>query len=113
MVMIKEVPSGGWQAFTDWGGQLGGTWMREKAAQAVAALPEPDIETMMREVEYWKNKHRELVKAIRDSGVDMDPEYDRSIGAVMWYHDGGGSPSSPLESMALRAALKAHRSTND
>lgn len=113
MVMIREVPNGGWQAFTDWGGQLGGTWTREEAARAVSELPVPSTKKLLEEVEYWKSRHRELVKTIRDSGVAMDPGYDRTIGAAMWYHDGGGMASSPLDMLALRTAIRTHRKASN
>lgn len=103
-MMIQEM-AGGWAAFTSWG-RLGGVWTRREAAEAVAALPVPDSETLLREIEYWKSAHTELVAGIREADRSGDWEAIQAL----HYRNTGGMMSSPLEIMALKAALKGHRS---
>lgn len=98
--MIEDTGNG-WRAITSWGYGADSVWATREMAEAVEGMPEPSVEELLREVQFWKEAHQELISDAREVVHE-----GRSLTGVIFWHTKGHT-SSPLQVKALGLALKA------
>ena len=80
-----------------------GQWARREAAEAVAQMEPPSVELLMREVEYWRNSHKSLVKRLRKFAYKTKQNDEALLGMV--YAETGGKIPSPLSIREAHVAM--------
>lgn len=100
---VFQDEEGMWCVKGTWG-TLGHRYVRREAAEAVAALPEPDPELLLAEIEYWRTLHRKLIKAGRKAWKKNSWEH------LLATHYGQtlGTPGSPMERRSMSASFRGH-----
>jgi hypothetical protein len=100
---VKVTEEDGMWVVTTPFGQRGGRWVHEEDAIAVAQLPEGDAAHWAREANYWREKHRSLLRKMEESYDEPD-----SLMALHYRHT-VGSPGSPEDRRYIGACLAGMR----